>query len=304
MSDFKLHILGCGSALPTSSHYPTSQVVEYRDRLYMIDCGEGAQRLWRKQRLDFGHLVAIFISHLHGDHCYGLPGLLSTLGLLGRRRALPIYGPRGLKRFLDYYVREGGEILGYEVIIHEHPDGVSQTIYEDRTLEVKTLPLDHRCPCAGFLFQERSTQRHIDRASCDFYGVPQTYYPSLRAGEDFIHPDGSIIANAKLTRPGQSPRSYAYCSDTAFKPSLAPLIQGVNLLYHEATFPTARAARAKETYHSTASEAAELAKLAGVDHLLIGHYSARYSDPTPLLDEAREVFPQTTAADEGMTIDI
>ena len=224
MSDFKVHILGCGSALPTAAHYPTSQVVELRDKLFMIDCGEGAQRQLRLQRLDFGRLVAIFISHLHGDHCFGLPGLLSTLGLLGRRRALPIYGPKGLDTFLTPFIEQNKQYLGYEIEIHVLDDRTPVVAYEDRSVLVTTLPLKHGLPCMGYHLQERVTMRHIDRASCDFYGVPRSYYAMLREGKDFETEEGTIIPNSRLTEAGKPARSYAYCSDTAYNPSLIPLV--------------------------------------------------------------------------------
>ena len=179
MSDFRVHILGCGSALPTTVHYPTSQVVEFREKLFLVDCGEGAQRQFRFQRLDFGRIVGILISHLHGDHCYGLPGFLSTLGMLGRRRALPIYGPKGIDTFLAPFIKESQSYLGYEIEVHVLDDRGSACFYEDRSLTITTLPLEHRTPCVGYLFREKATERHIDRASCDFYGVPRTYYPAL-----------------------------------------------------------------------------------------------------------------------------
>lgn len=304
MGDFRVHILGCGSALPTTVHYPTAQVVEYREKLFLIDCGEGAQRQFRRQRLDFGRIVGVLISHLHGDHCYGLPGFLSTLGMLGRRRALPVYGPRGIDRFLAPFIEESSSYLGYPIEVHVLDDRQSTCFYEDRTLAITSLPLEHRTPCTGYLFRERPTERHIDRASCDFYGVPRSYYPSLRAGEAFVTSAGEAIPAERLTRPGRQPRSYAYCSDTAYAPQLVPLIKQVSLLYHEATFPKERQARAKQTAHSTAEEAALIAKQAEVGRLLIGHYSARYTDAAPLLQEALEVFPQTLASNEGMILDL
>lgn len=304
MSDFRVHILGCGSALPTTRHYPSAQVVAYREKLFLIDCGEGAQRQWRALRLDFGRLVAVFISHLHGDHCYGLPGLLSTLSLLGRRRALPIYGPRGIADYLAPFISSSTSWLGYEIEVHTLDDRQAGPVYEDRSLTVSSLPLDHRMPCTGYLFRERGLERHIDRASCDFYGVPISIFKALREGADYTTPEGQLIPNARLTRPAKAGRSYAYCSDTAYRPALIPLLQGVDLLYHEATFPRERAARAAETGHSTAEQAAQIARASGVGRLLIGHYSARYSDATPLLEEARTLFPETTAADELMTLEV
>lgn len=304
MGDFRVHILGCGSALPTTVHYPTSQVVEFRDKLFLVDCGEGAQRQFRLQHLDFGRIVGVLISHLHGDHCYGLPGFLSTLGMLGRRRALPIYGPRGIDRFLAPFIEESSSYLGYDIEVHVLNDRESTCFYEDRSLTITSLPLEHRIPCTGYLFREKVTARHIDRPACDFYGIPMSFYPALRDGQSFKTADGKEIPADRLTKPGRKPRSYAYCSDTAYAPHLIPLIRQVTLLYHEATFPRARQARAKQTAHSTAEEAALIAKQAEVERLLIGHYSARYSDATPLLQEALEVFPTTIASDEGMTLDL
>ena len=304
MGDFRVHILGCGSALPTLQHYPTSQVVELRDKLFVVDCGEGAQRQLRHQRLDFGRIVGIFISHLHGDHCYGLYGLLSTLGMLGRRRALPVYGPRGIDTFLAPFIEESRSYLGYDIEVHVLEDRTSTLCYEDRSVTVTTLPLDHRTPCVGYLFREKVTERYIDRASCDFYGVPLAYYPALRAGADFTTDEGKVVPCERLTRPGKAPRSYAYCSDTAYRPALVPLLREVSLLYHEATFLKDRIERAKVTAHSTAEQAARIAADAGVQRLVIGHYSARYTDTQPLLDEAQSVFPATVAADEGMIFEL
>lgn len=304
MGDFRVHILGCGSALPTTAHYPTAQVVEFRDKLFLVDCGEGAQRQFRRQRLDFGRIVAVLISHLHGDHCYGLPGFLSTLGMLGRRRTLPVYGPRGIDRFLAPFIEESRSYLGYEIEVHVLNDRESSCFYEDRSMAISSLPLEHRTPCTGYLFREKTTARHIDRPACDFYGVPRTFYPALREGESFTAADGTLIPADRLTRPGRPPRSYAYCSDTAYALHLVPLLHRVTLLYHEATFPRERLARAKQTAHSTAEQAAQIAKQAEVNQLLIGHYSARYSDATPLLLEAQEIFPKTTASDEGMILDL
>ena len=304
MGDFRVHILGCGSALPTMQHYPTAQVVEFRDKLFVVDCGEGAQRQLRRQRLDFGRIVGVFISHLHGDHCYGLYGLLSTMGMLGHRRALPVYGPRGIDKFLAPFIEESRSYLGYDIEVHVVDDRTSSLCYEDRSVTVTTLPLEHRTPCTGYLFREKVTERHIDRASCDFYGVPRSYYTALREGADFTTEEGKVIPCERLTRQGKTPRSYAYCSDTAYLPSLVPLLRDVSLLYHEATFLSDRLARAKETAHSTAEQAARIAQAAGVERLVIGHYSARYIDIQPLLEEAQAVFPETVAADEGMILEL
>lgn len=302
MTEFSVHILGCGSSLPTGRHLPTAQVVNIRGKLYMIDCGEGAQRQMRLQHLGFGRLVAIFISHLHGDHCFGLPGLISSLGMLGRTGDLHIIGPIGLRAFLEPILEQFCVGMAYKVIIRECDTEQAQVVWDDKSVSISTLPLRHRVPTQGYLFREKTTVRHLDKASADFFGVPLSAYPSIIAGEDFVTEEGETIANARLTKPGQTPRSYAYCSDTMFVPDNAPLIGAVDLLYHEATFTKKLKPRAQQTGHSTAEEAAQMARLTGAKRLLIGHYSARYHGHKELLKEARAVFANTTAAQEGLCL--
>lgn len=268
----------------------------------MIDCGEGAQRQMRLQHLGFGKLVAIFISHLHGDHCFGLPGLISSLGMLGRTGDLHLIGPVGLKNFLSPILEQFCAGMPYQVIIKECNTNISQVVWEDKSVRISTLPLKHRVPTQGYIFREKVTERHLDKAAADFFGVPRATYPKLIAGEDFTTEEGEIIANSRLTKPGQQPRSYAYCSDTMFLPENAPLIGAVDLLYHEATFTSALQARAIQTGHSTANQAARMAALAGAKKLLIGHYSARYRGYEELLKEARATFPESQAAYEGLCI--
>lgn len=302
MTEFNIHILGCGSSLPTGRHLPTSQIVNIRGKLYMIDCGEGAQRQMRLQHLSFGKLVAIFISHLHGDHCFGLPGLLSTLGMFGRTGDLHVIGPRGLKNFLEPILVQFCAGMPYKVIITECDTKEVQTVWDDKSICISTLPLKHRVPTQGYIFREKTTERHLDKASADFYGVPRSAYPKIIAGEDFITEEGETIPNARLTKAGQMPRSYAYCSDTIFLPNNAPLIGPVSLLYHEATFTKDLKERTIKTGHSTAQEAAEMALLTGSKRLLIGHYSARYKGYDELLREAQSVFVDTEAAYEGLCV--
>lgn len=300
--EFNVHILGCGSSLPTAKHLPTSQVVEIRGKLYMIDCGEGAQRQMRQQRLSFNKLVAIFISHLHGDHCFGLPGLISSLGMLGRTGDLHIIGPGGLRSFLEPILAQFCVGMGYRVIISEYDDQVPQQVWDDKSVTVSSITLQHRVPTQGYIFREKTTLRHLDRASAEFYQVPRSAYPRIIAGEDYTTQDGQIIPNSRLTRPGQRPRSYAYCSDTLFLPNNAHLIGSVDLLYHEATFLSDLKARAIQTGHSTAQEAAQMAQLTGAKRLVIGHYSARYPSYHALLREAKATFEHTEAAYEGLCI--
>ena len=295
MEKFELHVLGCGSALPTTRHFPTSQIVNVRDKLFMIDCGEGAQLQFRKSRLKFSRLNHIFISHLHGDHCFGLLGLISTLNLLGRTAELHIHSP-----MLDFFNRQ----MTYKVLFHEFGTKEAAVVYEDRSLTVTTIPLRHRMPCCGFLFAEKPGPNHILRDMIDFYQVPVYELNRIKNGADYVTPEGEVIPNARLTRPSAAPRRYAYCSDTIYLPSVTEQIKGVDLLFHEATFAEDAAPRAKETFHTTASQAARIARDAEVKKLLIGHFSARYDDEQVLLDEARAVFPNTQLAKETLCISV
>lgn len=304
MEKFEVHILGCGSALPTTRHFASSQVVNLREKLYMIDCGEGAQLQLRKSKLKFTRLNHIFISHLHGDHCFGLLGLISTFNLLGRTAELHIHSPQGLEELfqpmLDFFCNR----MTYKVVFHVFDTQKSEIIYEDRSMTVTSIPLRHRIPCAGFLFAEKPSPNHIIREMVDYYQVPVYELNRIKLGADYITPDGECIPNDRLTMPAATPRRYAYCSDTVFRPQLAELVQGVDLLFHEATFANSELARAKETFHSTAAQAAEIARQANVKQLLIGHFSARYENEQLLLEEARAVFPNTIAARETMCVKV
>ena len=296
MEKFELHILGCGSALPTTRHFATSQVVNLRDKLFMIDCGEGAQMQLRKSRLKFSRLNHIFISHLHGDHCFGLMGLISTFGLLGRTAELHIHSPKGLEELLTPMLNFFCHTLAYKVIFHEFDTRQTSVVYEDRSMTVTTIPLQHRIPCCGFLFAEKARPNHIIRDMVDFYKVPVYELNRIKNGSDYVTPEGEVIANTRLTRPSDPPRKYAYCSDTIFRPEIVKQLSGVDLLFHEATFAESELARAKETYHTTAAQAARIALEAGVRQLVIGHFSARYEDESILLKEASAVFPNTILA--------
>ena len=304
MEKFELYILGCGSALPTTRHFPTSQVLNVRDKLYMIDCGEGAQLQFRKSRLKFSRLNHIFISHLHGDHCFGLWGLISTLNLLGRTAELHIYSPRGLEALLLPTLAFFNRQMTYRVLFHEFDTDKPSLVYEDRSLTVTTIPLRHRIPCCGFLFAEKQGLNHIVREMVDFYKVPLFEMTRIKNGADYVTPEGEVVPNRLLTRPADPPRRYAYCSDTICLPGLAAQLRGVDLLFHEATFASDNLGRAKETYHTTAVQAAELARSAEVKKLLIGHFSARYEDESVLLEEAREIFPETLLASEMLCVQV
>ena len=304
MEKFELHILGCGSALPTTRHFATSQVVNLRDKLFMIDCGEGAQMQLRKSRLKFSRLNHIFISHLHGDHCFGLMGLISTFGLLGRTAELHIHSPKGLEELLTPILNFFCHTLAYKVIFHEFDTRQTSVVYEDRSMTVTTIPLQHRIPCCGFLFAEKARSNHIIRDMVDFYKVPVYELNRIKNGSDYVTPEGEVIANTRLTRPSDPPRKYAYCSDTIFRPEIVEQLSGVDLLFHEATFAESELARAKETYHTTAAQAARIALEAGVRQLVIGHFSARYEDESILLKEASAVFPNTILAKENLCISL
>ena len=304
MEKFELHILGCGSALPTTRHFATSQVVNLRDKLFMIDCGEGAQMQLRKSRLKFSRLNHIFISHLHGDHCFGLMGLISTFGLLGRTAELHIHSPKGLEELLTPMLNFFCHTLAYKVIFHEFDTRQTSVVYEDRSMTVTTIPLQHRIPCCGFLFAEKARPNHIIRDMVDFYKVPVYELNRIKNGSDYVTPEGEVIANTRLTRPSDPPRKYAYCSDTIFRPEIVEQLSGVDLLFHEATFAESELARAKETYQTTAAQAARIALEAGVRQLVIGHFSARYEDESILLKEASAVFPNTILAKENLCISL
>lgn len=302
MEKFEVHILGCGSALPTTRHFASSQVVNIREKLFMIDCGEGAQLQLRRSKLKFTRLNHIFISHLHGDHCFGLMGLISTFGLVGRTATLHIHAHADLERILAPQLEYFCKGMAYNVEFHSINPSKAEVIYEDRSVTVSSIPLRHRIPTCGFLFAEKQTPNHINREMADFYKVPVFELNRIKNGEDYVLPDGSVIPNSRLTTPSAPPRSYAYCSDTICHRPVIEQIKGVNLLFHEATFAQCDALRAAETFHTTAMQAAEIARDAGVKQLLIGHFSARYENENMLLEEAKNIFPNTLLAKENLKV--
>ena len=304
MQPFKVHILGCGSALPTLKHNSSAQVVEVRGKLFLLDCGEGTQVFLRRSHISFAKLQAVFITHLHGDHCFGLIGLISTLGLLGRTAPLHVYAPVELESLLQTQMKLFCYGLDFEVVFHAVDTTRNQVIFEDRSLTIETIPLEHRIPCCGYLFRERPSLPHIRREAIDFWHIPLSQINNIKQGADWMTPEGEIIANQRLTTPADAPRSYAYCSDTRYIPTLHELLENVNLLYHESTYDTANRERANQYWHSTARDAAVVARDAHVHRLLLGHYSARYEDEEKLLNEAREVFSESYLTDEGMTFDV
>lgn len=304
MEKFEVHILGCGAALPTPHHFCSAQVINVREKLFMVDCSEGVQMQLRKSHLRFSHINHIFITHLHGDHCFGLLPLVSTFALLGRIAPLHIYGPADLKAIiqpqLDYFCNG----ISYDVVLHEVDTKSHEIIYEDRSVIVETIPLKHKIKCCGYLFREKQLTRHIRRDMIDAYKIPTSQINNIKCGMDWTTPDGEFIPNDRLTTPADPVRSYAYCSDTVFRPENAEQLKGVDLLYHEATFTSEHRLNAVKTFHSTASDAANMAQLAGVKQLLIGHLSARYTDENIVLSEAQSIFPNTTLATEGLVISL
>ena len=304
MEPFEIHILGCGSALPTTRHNASSQVIKIGNKQFMIDCGEGTQLQLRRRHIHFSFINHIFISHLHGDHCFGLIGLISTFGLLGRTAPLHIYADAMLEKVmkpqLDFFCKD----IKFPLFFHNIDARKHCVIFEDNSITVETLPLNHRMPCCGFLFKEKPKRRHLIGDIANFYNIPTYQRQNIKDGADFITPEGEIIPNSRLTKDADPSRSYAYCSDTRPCPDICEHLKGVDLLYHEATFAESEKERAKITYHSTAREAAEIAQKAEVKRLLLGHYSSRYDDEEQLLNEACEIFPDSICANEGMVVRI
>ena len=304
MEPFRVHILGCGSALPTLHHNASAQVVEIRGKLFLVDCGEGTQVQLRRSHLRFTKISAVFITHLHGDHCFGLIGMLSTFGLLGRTARLAIYAPAALEDMLKQQMQLFCHDFDYEVDFHAVDTSQQQVIYEDRSLTVETIPLEHRMPCCGYLFREKPSLPHIRRDMIDFYGIPTSQINNIKAGADWTTPDGEVVSNERLVEPAEPARSYAYCSDTRYIPTLPARIKGVSTLYHESTYGEDNLLMAQKYYHSTARQAALVAREAGVGQLLLGHYSSRYEDEQVLLREAQNVFENTYLTDENKIFDV
>lgn len=304
MEPFEVHILGCGSALPTTRHNATSQIVRIGNKQFMIDCGEGTQLQMRRSHIHFSFVNHIFISHLHGDHCFGLIGLISTFGLLGRTAPLHIYADPLLQRLMQPQLNFFCNGLKYPLHFHDI-DATKQTvIYEDKSITVETIPLQHRIPCCGFLFREKPKKRHLIASMVEYYDIPIHQRANIKEGNDYTTPDGTLIPNSRLTTDADPSRSYAFCSDTLPCPNIVEQIRGIDLLYHEATFAEAEHSRAQETFHSTARQAAHIAKEANVKQLVIGHFSSRYKEDEQLLNEAKEIFPTTSLADEERVFNI
>jgi ribonuclease Z len=304
MLPFNLTILGSSSATPTSERNPTAQLLAHGEKLFLIDCGEGTQVSLRRMHIHFQRIKHIFISHLHGDHFYGLIGLISSMHLLGRIKPLHVYGPSMLKEILDLQLKASLTTLLYTLEFHETQADQPEVLFEDDLIKVSSFPMLHRIPTTGFLFQEKPGERKIRKDVISLLKVPVHLIPKIKAGADYVAEDGFVHANSVITIDPPAPRTYAFCSDTAYFEDIIPVIQGADLLYHETTFMNNREINAAEKFHTTTGQAATIALKSGVKKLLIGHYSARYDDLQPLLDEARNVFPETELAVDCKIFDI
>ena len=298
---FEIKILGSSSALPSSTRMPSAQMVLYNKTPYLIDCAEGTQMQMRKFSIPFGRLKNIFISHLHGDHFYGIFGLISSLNLLGRKQDLHIYAPAQLEEIISSLHKINGDELKYKLIFHSLNSNGKNLIFENKNLEVYSFPLKHSKQVWGFLFQEKEKPRNIKKEAIEKHNLSISQIVKLKNGEDIIDENGILIKNQELTYAASIPRSYAYCTDTIPVRNLDKYISNVDLLYHEATFGNDLADVAKQTLHSTASEAGEIAKLVSAKKLVIGHFSVRYKNMNHLLKEAQEVFENTIIAEDGLS---
>ena len=295
----KLTILGCYAATPRTISNPTSQVLEIKNRVFLIDCAEGTQVQLRKSKVKFSKINHIFISHLHGDHFYGLVGLISTFMLLNRESDLTVYGPKGIKEIILLQLRASGSYTGYNLYFHELESNESETIFEDDRVVVKTIPLNHRIYTNGFLFQEKNIERKLNVEAVENYEIDKVYFNKIKYGSDITLDNGTIIPNSELTFDPQVAKSYAFCSDTMYDESIIPLIENVDYLYHESTFLESEAHLSERTMHSTAKQAATIALKAKVKHLILGHYSTRYGNIEYFKTEAQTIFPNVLLADDG-----
>jgi ribonuclease Z len=300
--NFSVTILGSSSALPTSTRYPTAHLLNANERFFLIDCGEGTQMQLRKFKIRFSKINHIFISHLHGDHYFGLFGLLSSFALLGRTNPLHIFAHKELKNILNFQFRYFP--LAYDLSFHDIPEKKPAQLFENKQITISSFPLKHNIPCAGFVFREKQKDRNIKKDMIDFYQLSIKDIVAIKQGADYLSKEGKLIPNRQLAMPAMIPRSYAFCSDTEFEPAILPYIKGCDLLYHETTFASDMEHQASKTGHSTAKQAAEIAKYAEAKKLIIGHFSARYKNLSVFEDETRQIFQNTHIVEEGETYSI
>ena len=295
----KVTILGCYAATPRTLTHPTSQVLEIKNHLFLIDCGEGTQVQLRNQKVRFSKINHIFISHLHGDHFFGLPGLVATFRLLGRVNPLHIYGPKGIKEAVTLLLKLGDSWTNYPLHFHELSSQAPEVVFEDKKVTVTTIPLDHRVYTNGFLFREKVGSRKLEAQAVEAHGIDSCYFQNIKDGKDAPNKAGEIIPNAQLSSDPKPTKSYAFCSDTAYFPKIIAQIKEVTVLYHESTFLESESDLATKTKHSTASQAAKIAESAGVKSLILGHYSTRYDGLQPFKEEAEVYFKPVLLADDG-----
>lgn len=301
---FDVTILGVNSAIPTLDKNPTAQIVRHEEKHYLIDCGEGTQVRFIKYGFKPHKIDQIFISHLHGDHFYGLVGLLTSMGLTGRTKPMEIFSPKGLEEIFQVTMKYSGAVLPYPIKFYEVDTTQHRCIFEDEGIQVFSLPLLHRIPTTGFLFREKERLRKMIPEKIEQYQIPFQDIDAIKKGAHWKTPDGQLIPNEDLTLAPPPSRCYAFCSDTRFNTALPPLLQDVNLLYHESTFCQDRQSRTFNTGHSTAREAAQIAKLSKAKKLVLGHFSLRYQDLSCFLKEAQPIFPNTVLGEEGKTYEI
>ena len=294
-----LTILGCYAATPRTLTNPTSQVLEIKNRMFLIDCGEGTQVQLRRHKIKFGKINQIFISHLHGDHFYGLIGLISTFALLGRKTDLHIYGPKGIKEVSLLQLKLSNSWTSYNLYFHELTSAESELVFEDEKVRVTTIPLKHRVYTNGYLFEEKTGERKLNIEAVENYNIDAAYYRKIKWGGDITLDDGSVIPNAELTFDPLPAKSYAFCSDTVYTETILPIIKDVDVLYHESTFLESEVQYCEKTMHCTAIQAATIAKKANVKHLILGHFSTRYDSIERFKTEALTVFDNVEVADDG-----
>lgn len=292
-------ILGNNSALPAYDRHPTAQLVTLDDQLFLVDCGEGTQVQLSRYKIRWGRINYIFISHLHGDHYFGLPGFLNSMGLLHRENDLHLFAPPELEPILDLQFKAANTILPYK--LHFHPITEEAVLVKTDKFKVSCFPTKHRIPCWGFRFEQVKAPRRVNPEKAIRHGVPAAFYDRLKWGENYTTQSGSLVMNEMVTDPAAKPKSYAYCADTIYDEELIPRIQGVDMLYHETTYLRELNDRAAARFHSTTEQAANIARIAGVGRLLIGHFSSKYENLDQFQAEAREVFPATDLAIEGVT---
>lgn len=298
-----LTILGCYAATPRTFTNPTAQVLEIRNRLFLIDCGEGTQVQLRKNKIKFSKINHVFISHLHGDHFFGLIGLISTFALLNRTTDLHVYGPKGIKEIINLQLRLSNSWTNFGLYFHELESIESEIIFEDEKVIVKTIPLKHRVYTNGFLFLEKIGDRKLDLNAVQNYEIDVCYYQKIKNGKDITLDDGRVIENHKLTFDPIPTKSYAFCSDTIYNENMISIIENIDILYHEATFLDSEESLAKKTMHSTAKQAANIALKANVKQLILGHYSTRYENISLFKEQAETVFPNILLADDGKSFE-